>query len=83
MLTNTVIIALLSAFFVLFTSKIGMRDYLVETCKAPILSRLFACDFCYCFWVNAFICVGLAFVYSDYTMLVIPILATPITRYLI
>lgn len=83
MLTNTVIVALLSAFFVLFTGKIGIRDYLIETCKVPILSKLFACDFCYCFWFNVLLCAGLTFAYSDYTMLVIPILATPITRYLI
>lgn len=83
MLTNTVIVALISAFFVLLTGKIGMRDYLIEACKVPILSKLFACDFCYCFWLNVLLCAGLAFAYSDYTMLVIPILATPITRYLI
>lgn len=83
MLTKTAIVALISAFFVLFTGKTGMRDHVIENCKIELLSKLFACDFCYCFWVNAFICAGLALAYYDYTILVIPVLSTPITRHLI
>ena len=83
MLTDTILVALVSAFFVIFTHKTGIRNYVIENCKIELLSKLFACDFCYCFWLNAIICVGLAFAYSDYTMLAIPYLSTPITRYLV
>lgn len=82
MLTHVIIIALISAFVILFITKVGLRDFAIE--RSPkLISEMFNCDFCLSFWTN----VCIAFIVICYTgflpFIAVPIFATPITRLLI
>lgn len=82
MLTIIILIALLTAFIVLMLSKLGIRDYLINTLSG-LLQQLFECDFCLSFWVSFIISLCLAICCKDITFLVIPFFSTPITRFLL
>lgn len=82
MLTHVIIIALISAFVILFITKVGLRDFVIE--RSPkLISKMFNCDFCLSFWTNVFMTI-IVISYTDFLpFMAIPILATPITRILI
>lgn len=82
-LISAIIIALVAAFIILFIDKIGLRNWLIE--KSPkLLSKLFSCDFCLSFWVSVILTLIAVFVLGgDMIYLISPILATPITRFLL
>lgn len=81
-LYQVILIALIAAFIILFIGKTGIRDKIVE--KAPtLISMLFDCDYCLSFWTATVICVVMFFITFDYSFLVVPILTTPITRFLL
>lgn len=82
MLTHVIIIALISAFVILFITKVGLRDFVIE--QGPrLISKMFNCDFCLSFWTNVFMTIIVISYTGFLPFMVIPILATPITRILI
>lgn len=77
-----IIIALTSAFFILFIGKIGTRDFIIE--QGPkLLSEMFSCDFCLSFWVSLILAIILALLTLSPELLVVPFISTPITRFLL
>jgi hypothetical protein len=82
MLTHVIIIALISAFVILFITKVGLRDFVIE--QGPkLISKMFNCDFCLSFWTNVFVAFFIAAFLGFLPLMVVPIFATPITRILI
>ena len=79
-----IITALVSAFIVLLISKLGFRDYII-TRGPSVVSKLFSCDFCLCFWLSVIVSVFLFLAQSphDALFIIVPICSTPIARYLL
>ena len=80
-----VIVALLSAFVVLFIGKTGLREKMrnhFDSIGATPMASMLDCDFCLSFWI----CLAISFifwiVFKDVSV-VVPVCATPVTRYLI
>jgi hypothetical protein len=75
--------SLISAFILLFITKIGLRERIIIH-SSQLLSELFDCDFCLSWWVNLVIMLGLwgvgMYDYSIIMCIFIPICGTPITR---
>lgn len=82
MLTHVVIIALISAFVILFITKVGLRDSVIEH-SPRLISKMFNCDFCLSFWTNVFMTIIVISYTGFLPFMAIPIFATPITRILI
>lgn len=81
-LVCTLAISCVAAFFIMLISKLGIRDSIIE--NAPtLLSKLFACDFCLSWWTSLAVTSGLAVTLHSFSILVLAIIATPITRKLI
>lgn len=71
-----------ASFFVLFITKIGLRERIIAT--APkLVSELFACDFCLSWWTGLFLSAVAAAVMSNWLVLAIAVIAAPITRRLV
>ena len=79
----TAIIAMCSAFIILLIGKLGLRDTVVEHSKIQLLSEMFSCDFCLSFWLNFLMSVVVIMITIDVSFIIIPVVATPITRMLI
>lgn len=77
------LVACLSAFSILFISKIGLRDFIIRRSPIRLLSQLFECDFCLSFWTNLFWIVIIFCFFSCGWLFLFPIFAAPITRNLI
>ena len=82
MLEIIVIISLLSTFFLLLITKLGVREIMQQR-GFKLLSVMANCDFCISFWTNVLICSLAMIIFQDISFLVYPIFATPITRFLI
>lgn len=75
-------VALVSAFIILLIGKLGVRDNIIA--RAPkLISRLFECDFCLSFWTSLILAIILAIFFREMSALFIPIISTPITRFLL
>lgn len=81
-LYQIVIIALITAFVVLFTEKIGLRDVIIMS-SPKVVSKLFSCDFCLCFWVSLILTFIAHFIVNWPFTIILPICSTPIARYLL
>lgn len=82
LLTIATIVALASAFFILFISKIGLRDKVIL--HAPkLISCMFECDFCLSFWTALVISMLIAVLLDSWAVMVIPLLSTPLTRIMV
>ena len=82
MLSALIYIALAAAFAILLIGKLGIRDNIIA--KAPkLISQLFDCDFCLSFWTSVILAVILAIFFREMSIILIPIISTPITRILI
>ena len=84
MLVHIILLALATAFVILFISKTGIRDRIVE--RAPeLISKMFGCDFCLSFWTALIIAV-IAWIFSpNLTFIVIlyPVFSAPLTRFIL
>ena len=79
---ESILIASASAFGILLIGRLGLRDEIVM--RAPrLISQLFECDFCLSFWVSLILAVILALVLPDASILITPLISTPLTRILI
>lgn len=78
----TFIIALIVAFIILLIGKLGLRNYLIA--RAPkLISELLECDFCLSFWLSLILACILAIIIGDINIIFIPVLSTPIIRFLL
>jgi len=82
MITRTLIVALLAAFALLLARKWGGIEWL-QVHGDRLLAEMANCSLCLSWWA----CVAVSFVFAvillDVRWLVLPFLATPITRVLI
>lgn len=75
-------IALIAAFGILLIGKLGVRDKIIL--RAPkLISKLFDCDFCLSFWSSVILAIILALFSNEPIFFIIPIISTPIIRFLI
>ena len=82
LLSALIYVALSAAFAILLIGKLGIRDNIIA--KAPkLISQLFDCDFCLSFWTSVILAVILAIFFREMSIILIPIISTPITRILI
>ena len=84
-LYQTIIIALIAAFAILFLGKTGLRTKLRDLCdkaKLSLIAEMLDCDFCISFWVCALLVI-IAYLLGYDINLIIFICAPPITRYII
>ena len=76
------LVALITAFSVLLLDKTGLRAKVVIY-GSRLLSELFSCDFCLCFWIGL-VFSFIIFLHSrELTDFLIPIFSTPLSRKLI
>ena len=80
-LVLAVIVALCVAFFVTLLHKWGFVEYM-QIHGDDFLHKLFSCDFCISFWISAVIALFLVAVFTDISLLLIPILSTPLAKFL-
>lgn len=81
-LSALIYIALAAAFAILLIGKLGARDEIIA--RAPkLISQLFDCDFCLSFWTSLILAIILAIFFNEMSIILIPIISTPITRILI
>lgn len=79
---QTIYVALIAAFGILFIGKVGLRDKIIL--RGPkLISKLFECDYCLSFWSSVILAIILALFSNEPIYFIIPILSTPITRLLI
>lgn len=85
LLAYSMFVGLISAFIILFITKIGLRDW-VQVHGSELINKLFSCQFCLSFWIGVLIsCILLIFItftggYLQPLYVFIPICSTPITR---
>lgn len=82
MLSALIYIALAAAFAILLIGKLGVRDEII-TIAPKLISQLFDCDFCLSFWTSLILAIILAIFFNEMSIILIPIISTPITRILI
>ena len=81
-----ILIALFSAFIELFMSKSGFRYWLRDQCDDigfTIVAKMLDCDFCLGFWLSVIISITMVLITLDPTYIYVPVLATPIIRFLV
>jgi hypothetical protein len=72
----------ISAFIILFITKVKIREYL-QTFGPKIISKLMGCDFCLSFWTNVILIVVFVIFTHETKYLYLIFVNTPITRILI
>lgn len=75
-------VACAAAFVVLLVKKWGIAEWM-QVHGDKISSQLFSCDLCMSFWSSVLICFCMLCITEDLTVLLIPMLTTPITRMLV
>lgn len=81
-LYQVIAVALVTAFIILLIGKLGIRDRVIT--RAPrLISELFDCDFCLSFWISAILALILALFLNEMNIIFVPILSTPLARFLI
>ena len=82
LLIMSIIVALAAAFVVLLVKKWGIAEWM-QIHGDAFTSKLFSCDLCMGFWANFLITMAVMCVTDDASLIVTPIMATPITRMLV
>lgn len=77
------LIALASAFFIIFITKTGLRDKIITYTKIRLLAELFNCDFCLSFWVGVGLSVILICITGSCLFIAAPIFTAPLSRVLV
>lgn len=80
------IVALLAAFIISLLGKSGLREKMrnyFDDNKITIIADMLDCDFCISFWTSVIISSLCLFITNDYSFIIVPFCATPITRYLL
>ena len=77
-----IFIACIASFIILFISKVNLRNFIIV--RAPkIISKLFSCDFCLCFWISLILAIILAIIFNNINIIITPIISTPVARFLL
>lgn len=79
MIENIVLIALAATFVIILTEKLGGVEWL-QVHGNKLVAQMASCDFCLSWWVCVILTAAFVAVMGDYTMVVAPFFATPITR---
>ena len=82
MIEKAIILGIVIAFIVSFLTISGIRNYLIEHCKITMLAKLLSCDFCLSFWLAVIVCFALAVQTRQFNIIFLPIVSTPISRFL-
>jgi hypothetical protein len=82
MLSLTICLALLSSFAVLTLGKAGLFEYCALHAPKQV-AKACSCSLCVSFWANVVVAVLVYMLIGDQTVLVCPLVATPLTRILI
>lgn len=80
------VVALLAAFLISLLGKSGLREKMrncFDNNKITIIADMLDCDFCISFWTCVVISSLCSFITNDYSFIIVPFCATPITRYLL
>lgn len=77
-----VVVATLTAFVILLAYKWGIVEYL-QTHGNEFVSKMAQCNFCMAWWVSLFLSLFLLGLTGDFSMLLVPLIATPLARRLI
>lgn len=71
--------ALVSAFALLLVKKWKIHEWV--QLRAPLFfAEMFRCDFCLSWWFNVICCIAVVITMKDITYIIMPFMATPITR---
>jgi hypothetical protein len=81
-LTETIIIALSSAFILLLLRKVGAVEWL-QLHGNDFIHELASCEFCLSWWICLFISLVRAFCTGDWVVILFAALAAPVTRKLL
>ena len=81
-LVYTVLVALLAAFMVLLAYKWGVVEYL-QVHGNEFISKMAHCEFCLSWWCCVFLSVVIIHHTGNFYLLLVPFMATPITRRLL
>lgn len=77
-----VIVALTAAFLVLLFDKVGLIN-VMQTKGSKTIARLGSCKFCLAFWACVVVSIIFAIFGAVGIGLITPVVATPITRFLV
>lgn len=77
-----ILIALGASFAITLLNKWGLRESVIV--RAPkLLSDMFSCDFCLCFWASVLLSLLVAMWTGDFLILAAPFFSTPLARILL
>lgn len=85
-LYQIIVVALLAAFIISLLGKSGLREKMrnyFDDNTITIVADMLDCDFCISFWMSVIISSLCLFITNDYSFIIVPFCATPITRYLL
>ena len=77
-----VVVAAVTALIILLAYKWGIVEYL-QTHGNEFVSKMAQCNFCMAWWVSLFLSLFLLGLTGDFSMLLVPLIATPLARRLI
>lgn len=83
LLVYAVMCGLLAAFIVLFLGKTGLRGKVIERSRIRLLSEMFGCDFCLCFWTSVAIMAAVSLLTGNIVLIFVAALSAPIARRLL
>ena len=78
----SVLIACAVAFIVTLMHKWGFVEYM-QTHGDDFTYKLFSCDFCICWWCCVLVSFVALFITFNFSVLLCPIFATPIAKFLL
>ena len=76
------IVALAAAFVVLLVKKWGIAEWM-QIHAGEFFSKLFSCDLCMSFWACVIITAVVVVYERDLTLVLLPVVTTPVTRMLV
>jgi len=83
LIAYSVFVALVAAFVVALLKKWGVAEYM-QVHGDRFTSQMFSCDFCMSWWASVLVMLlSVSFVGDNVAFLLVPVLATPIARYLV
>ena len=83
LIAYSVFVALMAAFVVVLLKKWGIAEWM-QVHGNGFVSQLFSCDFCMSWWASVLVMLlSVSFVGDNVAYLLVPVLATPIARYLV
>lgn len=82
LLNIAVIIALIAAFVILLAGKLGLLEW-VQINGNRFFSEMANCNFCLSFWVGLVLSIFFAFALGNSIILLVPLISTPLTRFML